>query len=172
MRSIAKAINFSIIYGTSAYGLAKRTNSSNDDAKKYLYNYFQTYPEIKNYIEYMKDYVKKHNYVKTIFGRKINIDIASARPIMRGNLERLAINAPIQGTASDIIKKAMIDLDKKLKNYRSKMILQIHDELVLECPENEVEEVSKILKESMENVIDWEVKMEVDVESGNNLEEV
>ena len=172
MRSIAKAINFSIIYGTSAYGLAKRTNSSNDDAKKYLYNYFQTYPEIKNYIEYMKDYVKKHNYVKTIFGRKINIDIASARPIMRGNLERLAINAPIQGTAADIIKKAMIDLDEKLKNYRSKMILQIHDELVLECPENEVEEVSKILKESMENVIDWEVKMEVDVESGNNLEEV
>lgn len=172
MRSIAKAINFSIIYGTSAYGLAKRTNSSNDDAKKYLYNYFQTYPEIKNYIEYMKDYVKKHNYVKTIFGRKINIDIASARPIMRGNLERLAINAPIQGTAADIIKKAMIDLDEKLKNYRSKMILQIHDELVLECPENEVEEISRILKESMENVIDWEVKMEVDVESGNNLEEV
>lgn len=172
MRSIAKAINFSIIYGTSAYGLAKRINSNNDDAKKYLYNYFQTYPEIKNYIEYMKDYVKKNNYVKTMFGRKINIDIASAKPIMRGNLERLAINAPIQGTAADIIKKAMIDLDGKLKNYRSKIILQIYDELVLECPDDEVEEVSKILKESMENVIDWEVKMEVDVESGNNLEEV
>ena len=84
----------------------------------------------------------------------------------------MAINAPIQGTAADIIKKAMIDLDEKLKNYRSKMILQIHDELVLECPDDEVEYVSKILKESMENVINWEVKMEVDVESGNNLEEV
>lgn len=172
MRSIAKAINFSIIYGTSAYGLAKRINSTNEEAKEYLKNYFETYPEIKNYIDYIKDFVKKNNYVKTMFGRKINIDIASAKPIMKGNLERLAINAPIQGTAADIIKKAMITLDEKLKNYRSKIILQIHDELVLECPDSEIEEVSQLLKESMENVVNWDVKMSVDLEIGNNLEEV
>ena len=172
MRSIAKAINFSIIYGTSAYGLAKRINSTNEEAKEYLKNYFETYPEIKNYIDYIKDFVKKNNYVKTMFGRKINIDIASAKPIMKGNLERLAINAPIQGTAADIIKKAMITLDEKLKNYRSKIILQIHDELVLECPDSEIEEVSQLLKESMENVVNWDVKMSVDLEIGNNLGEV
>ena len=107
-----------------------------------------------------------------MFDRKINIDYQNAKPILKGNLERLAINAPIQGTCADIIKKAMIDLDKKLQNYKSKMILQIHDELVLECPENEVNEVVKIVKESMENVVNWEVKLEVDVGVGDNLGEM
>ena len=172
MRAIAKSINFSIIYGTSFYGLAKRTKSSNSEAKEYLDNYFETYPEIKNYIDTIKDFVIKNNYVKTMFGRKINIDIAHAKPILKGNLERLAINAPIQGTASDIIKKAMIILYDKLKNFKSKMILQIHDELVLECPNDEVDEVSKILKDTMENVVDWNVKLEVDLGIGNNLEEM
>ncbi len=172
MRSIAKAINFSIIYGTSSYGLAKRTKSSNVEAKEYLDNYFATYPEIQNYIKDIKDFVARNNYVKTMFGRKINIDIAHAKPIMKGNLERLAINAPIQGTAADIIKKAMITLYDRLKNFKSKMILQIHDELVLECPEDEIEEVSRILKDAMENVVDWDVKLEVDVGIGNNLEEM
>ena len=172
MRSIAKAINFSIIYGTSSYGLAKRTKSSNVEAKEYLDNYFATYPEIQNYIKDIKDFVARNNYVKTMFGRKINIDIAHAKPIMKGNLERLAINAPIQGTAADIIKKAMITLYDRLKNFKSKMILQIHDELVLECPEDEIEEVSRILKDTMESVVDWDVKLEVDVGVGNNLEEM
>ena len=172
MRSIAKAINFSIVYGTSLFGLAKRIGSSNEEAKEYLKNYFETYPEIKDYIENTKNFVKQNNYVKTMFDRKINIDYQNAKPILKGNLERLAINAPIQGTCADIIKKAMIDLDKKLQNYKSKMILQIHDELVLECPENEVDEVVKIVKESMENVVNWEVKLEVDVGVGDNLGEM
>ena len=172
MRSIAKAINFSIIYGTSSYGLAKRTKTSDSEAKEYLENYFTTYPEIKKYIEDTKKFVERNNYVKTMFGRKINIDLAHAKPMLKGNLERLAINAPIQGTASDITKKAMITLNEKLKNFKSKMILQIHDELVLECPNEEIEEVSKILKDSMENVVDWDVKLEVDVGVGNNLEEM
>ena len=172
MRSIAKAINFSIVYGTSSFGLAKRIGSSNEEAKEYLKNYFETYPEIKDYIENTKNFVKQNNYVKTMFDRKINIDYQNAKPILKGNLERLAINAPIQGTCADIIKKAMIDLDKKLQNYKSKMILQIHDELVLECPENEVDEVVKIVKESMENVVNWEVKLEVDVGVGDNLGEM
>lgn len=172
MRSIAKAINFSIVYGTTSFGLAKRIGSSNEEAKEYLKNYFETYPEIKDYIENTKNFVKQNNYVKTMFDRKINIDYQNAKPILKGNLERLAINAPIQGTCADIIKKAMIDLDKKLQNYKSKMILQIHDELVLECPENEVDEVVKIVKESMENVVNWEVKLEVDVGVGDNLGEM
>ncbi len=172
MRSVAKAINFSIIYGTSAYGLAKRTNSSNVEAKEYLDNYFETYPEIKQYIQNTKEFVSKNNYVTTMFGRKINIDMAGSKPIVRSMLERLAINAPIQGTASDIIKKAMIALNKELEGFKSKMILQIHDELVLECPIEEIEEVSKILRKVMENVIDLDVKMEVDVGVGDNLEEM
>lgn len=172
MRSIAKAINFSIIYGTSAFGLAKRINTNNEEAKGYLNNYFNTYPEIKSYIENIVDFVKKNNYVKTMFGRKINIDIEHAKPMFRGNLERLAINAPIQGTSADILKKAMIILSDKLKGFKSKMIMQIHDELVLECPIDEVDEVSKLLKESMENVVDWEVKMEVDVGVGDSLGKV
>jgi len=172
MRSIAKAINFSIIYGTSAYGLAKRTNSSSIEAKEYLDNYFETYPEIKQYIQDTKDFVSKNNYVQTIFGRKININVADSKPAIKGMLERLAINAPIQGSASDIIKKAMISLNKELENFKSKIILQIHDELVLECPVEEIEEVSKILKNSMETVVNWDVKMEVDVGIGDNLEEM
>ncbi len=172
MRRIAKAINFSIIYGTGPYGLAKRINSTSDEAKEYLKNYFETYPEVKEYIESAKDFAKKNNFTKTLFGRKINIDIVNAKPIFRGNLERLAINAPIQGTAADILKVAMINLSKKLKTYKSKMILQIHDELVLECPENEVAEVSKLVKDAMENVVNWQVKLEVDVGVGDNLGEM
>ncbi|MDD2840664.1 MAG: DNA polymerase I, partial [Rickettsiales bacterium] len=145
MRRIAKAINFSIIYGTGPYGLAKRINSTSDKAKEYLKNYFETYPEVKEYIESAKDFANKKNFTKTLFGRKINIDLANAKPMLRGNLERLSINAPIQGTAADILKIAMIHLSAKLKNLKSKMILQIHDELVLECPNNEVEEVSKLV---------------------------
>lgn len=172
MRSLAKAINFSIIYGTSAYGLAKRTNTSNIEAKEYLDNYFKTYPEIKEYIDSTKDFVAKNNYVKTMFGRKINIDVKNARPMVKGMLERLAINAPIQGTASDIVKKVMIELDKKLQTFRSKMILQIHDELVLETPEDEVLTVMNLLKNTMEDIVKWDVKMEVDVGYGDNLESI
>lgn len=172
MRRIAKAINFSIIYGTGPYGLAKRINSTNDEAKEYLKNYFETYPEVKDYIEQSKEFAKKNSFVKTLFGRKINIDIVNAKPILRGNLERLSINAPIQGTAADIIKKAMITLSRELKNYKSKMILQVHDELVLECPESEVLQVSKLLKDAMENVISWDVKLYVDVGVNANLEGV
>ena len=172
MRSIAKAINFSIIYGTGTFGLAKRIKSSREEARQYLENYFETYPEIKHYIEETKKFVNENAYVKTMFGRKCNIDVANAKPIMKANLERLAINAPIQGTAADIIKKAMISLSHKLKNYKSKIIMQIHDELVLECPEEEISEVSNILKNTMESVVDWEVKMEVDLGVGDNLEEM
>ncbi len=172
MRGVAKAINFGIIYGISQFGLAKRINTTSKEAKEYLNNYFEVYPEVKDYIEQTKKFVKENSYVATMFGRKINIDLNSVKPMLRGNLERLAINAPIQGTASDITKKAMISLNEKLKNYRSKMILQIHDELVLECPNEEVEEISKLLKETMEDIINWEVKMEVDVEVGSNLGEI
>ena len=169
-RAVAKAINFSIIYGTTAYGLAKRAKIDNKEAKQYLENYFNTYPEIKDYIDNIKKFVKENNYVKTAFGRKINIDIAGAKPIFRSNLERLSINAPIQGTASDIIKKAMIIIDKKLQNYKSKLILQIHDELVLECPNDEIDEVVNMVKDTMENVVDWKIKMDIDFYINTYLE--
>jgi DNA polymerase-1 len=166
LRSKAKAINFGIIYGISAFGLARQLDISRQEAAIYIKSYLETYPGIdismKNYIEL----ARKNGYVQTLSGRKCFIrDINNKNPMIRAEAERLAINAPIQGSAADIIKKAMIRLSKRFKeeNLKSKIILQIHDELIVEAPENEVEIATKILKYEMENAAILNVPLKVDV---------
>jgi DNA polymerase-1 len=170
LRSKAKAINFGIIYGISAFGLARQLDISRQEAAIYIKSYLETYPGIdvsmKNYIEL----ARKNGYVQTLSGRKCFIrDINNKNPMIRAEAERLAINAPIQGSAADIIKKAMIRLSKRFKeeNLKSKIILQIHDELIVEAPENEAEIATKILKYEMENAAILNVPLKVDVTVAN-----
>lgn len=166
MRRKAKAINFGIIYGISAFGLAKQLKIARGDAAKYIANYFATYPGIQKYMQDYQELARQNGFVETIIGRKCFIPtINSKNPILRGLAERLAINAPIQGSAADIIKKAMIDFDAVLleRNLQSKIILQVHDELLIEAPENEVEKVAALLKKTMEKTILLDVPLKVDV---------
>jgi DNA polymerase-1 len=170
LRRKAKAINFGIIYGISSFGLAKQLKIPKEDAKKYMDQYFTTYPEIKVFMEKTKEIARKQGFVETIIGRKCFLpEINSKNHIRRSLEERLAINAPIQGSAADIIKQAMIDLDSTLNqgNYQSRILLQIHDELIIEAPDNEVEEISSLIQDVMENVklIDVDLKVDVKINS-------
>ena len=153
-RRKAKAINFGILYGISPYGLAKQLNITNSEAKKYIEKYFARYPKIKEYMDYQISFAKTNQYVETIFGRKCNIrGINDKNFAVRGFSERQSINAPIQGTAADIIKIAMIEINKKIleKKLNAKMLLQVHDELIFEINENKISESTIIIKEIMEN---------------------
>ena len=178
-RRNAKAINFGIIYGLSAFGLSKQIGVSRSEAKKYIEEYFLMYPGIKEYMEVTKDDLKKYGYVKTLLGRKINIkDYNSKNPMIRNYAERQAINAPIQGTAADIIKRAMIKLYKiKHQDVFSKtaMLLQVHDELVFETAENNIENIKAIIVDIMMNaykpLIKLDIPLAVSVGEGKNWEE-
>ena len=153
-RRKAKAINFGILYGISPYGLAKQLNISNSEAKKYIENYFKRFPKIKDYMDYQINFAKTNNYVETLFGRKCNIKgINDKNFAVRGFAERQSINAPIQGSAADIIKLSMIELHKCInkKKLDIKMLLQVHDELIFEINKNEVNESIKFIKDIMEN---------------------
>lgn len=172
MRRMAKAINFSIVYGTTSFGLAKRLDMSNVEAKNYMDNYFQLYPEVKEYMENMKDFAKKNGYVETMYGRKCYIDLNSVKEPQKSFLERLAINAPIQGTGADVIKMAMNKLFKTLKGFDAKIILQVHDELLIEVLDNQVDEVKGLVKNVMENVVKFDIPLLVDVKVGKNWAEV
>ena len=166
IRRQAKAINFGIIYGISSFGLAKQLRIAKADAKKYMDQYFKTYPEIKDFMENIKEIARKQGFVETVIGRKCFLpEINSKNHIRRSFEERLAINAPIQGSAADIIKQAMIDLDSELQKRgdNSKMLLQIHDELIIEAENDKVEEISKLIKKVMENVKLIDVDLKVDV---------
>ncbi len=171
MRRIAKAVNFGIIYGISSFGLSENLNISNKDAKQFIDEYLKTYPGIK---EYMDNTIKKAyecGYAKTMFNRKRIIDeLKNTNYMIRQSGERMALNTPIQGTSADIIKKAMVLIHKKLKenNLKSKMIIQVHDELVFDCLKEEQETVTKIMKDVMENVIKLKVPLKIDIEYGNN----
>ena len=154
MRRKAKAINFGILYGISPYGLAKQLNVSNSEAKKYIEGYFEKYPKIKEYMDTQIDFAKTNLFVETLFGRKCNINnINDKNFAIRGFSERQAINAPIQGTASDIIKLAMIKINDLItsKKLKLKMLLQVHDELIFEMTKENYESYIKIVKEVMEN---------------------
>ena len=172
MRRMAKAINFSIVYGTTQYGLAKRLDMSNSDAKNYMNSYFNLYPEIKDYMENIKFFANKNGFVKTMFGRVCYIDLINSKEPQKSFLERLAINAPIQGTGADIIKKAMIGVYNGIKNYDAKIILQIHDELLIEVKNDCLEEVKQIVKDTMENVVTFDIKLPVELKTGTNWSEV
>ena len=174
MRRRAKTVNFGIIYGMSPYGLSQDLGISVEEAKSYIELYFSRYPGVRRFIEETIQKAKETEMVHTIMGRRRFIpEISSRNRNVREMGERFAINTPIQGSAADIIKLAMIEVDKRLMedNLQSKMILQVHDELLIEAPEEEVEKVSQMVKDAMEGVYKLKVPLKVDVGIGDNWEE-
>ena len=170
-RRIAKTANFGIIYGISAFGLSQRLKISRSEAKKIIDDYFENFPSVSTYIETVIASVREKGYAETLFGRRRYLpDINSRNATVRSLAERNAINAPIQGTAADIIKKAMINVDARLKasGLQSKMVLQVHDELVFDALASEAEALKKIVSEEMENVIELSVPLTVDCNYGKN----
>ena len=180
-RRRAKAINFGIIYGISQYGLAKQIAVSNQEAAEFLKTYFKKFPEIKDYMDTTINFCRKRGYVNNVFGRRCYITgINDKNYNVRNFQERAAINAPIQGSAADIMRLAMIRINQVLNknsNFKTKMLLQIHDELVFETPENEFEKIMPIIKKNMSDISSNEhhissVPLTVDINSGNNWGEV
>ncbi len=170
-RSNAKTVNFGIIYGVSSFGLSQQTSLSRSEAGDIIKSYFQTYPGIRDYIEKQKELARKQGFVETIFGRRRYLkDINSRNGVVRGHAERNAVNAPIQGSAADIIKVAMIKLHADLKEASpdTKMILQVHDELVFDVPKDEVETIRPIIKAAMEGAVKTEVPLLVEFGVGKN----
>lgn len=171
MRRKAKTANFGIIYGISSFGLSQRLNISRSEAKEIIDGYFDAFPQVKEYMGKSIEDARKTGFVKTLFGRKrYLVDINSANGVVRGVAERNAINAPIQGSAADIIKIAMIRIQKRLQKekLKSKMIIQVHDELNFDVLKNELEAVKKIAKQEMEGSIQLEVPLTVEMDHGNN----
>lgn len=174
MRDIAKTVNFSIIYGVSPYGLSKELNIEIDKAKKFIDSYFDRYSKAKEYMDHKVEEAKEKGYVVTLFGRRRDIpQIKSQNQAQVNFARRIAINTPIQGTSSDLIKIAMINIYGKLKkdNLSSRMILQIHDELIFEVKKNELEKLKKLVKEEMEGVVKLSVPIKVDIKTGKNWSE-
>ena len=175
MRRKAKAVNFGIVYGQSKYGLAKSLNISNDQAGQFIDKYFESYPKIKQYMIEKVDYVHEYGYVETLYGRKryLGAELSSANYQIREFAERAAINQPLQGTAADLIKMAMIKIDEELtkKNLKSKMVMQVHDELVFEAAKDEIEELKFIVKNGMEMGQPFKVPLEVDINCGASWKE-
>lgn len=172
MRRVAKSVNFGIIYGIGAYGLSQNIKSSVKEAGQFINKYLEVYPQVKEYGDKCVEEAKEKGYSTTMMGRIRHLnDIHSANPVMRKFAERVAKNMPLQGSASDIIKIAMIKVHQRIKdqNLNSKLILQIHDELVVDCYPGEQEKVCKILKEEMESVVDLKVPLIVEVEQGKTL---
>ena len=171
-RRRAKAINFGIVYGISAFGLSNQLGISRSDAKKYIDAYFDKYPQIKTYMDKTIAFAHEHEYVETPFGRKCYVYGINDK-MLRSFAERAAINAPIQGGAADIIKLAMIKLNKELKqsNLDATLLLQVHDELIFEVADKDIEDTVKLIKNAMENVVQLSVPLIAEVGVGNNWKE-
>ncbi len=175
-RSHAKTVNFGIIYGVSAFGLSNQTNLSRKESAELIEAYYQTYPKLKSFMTSQVDFARENGYVETISGRRRYLkDINSANAIVRGGAERNAVNAPIQGSAADIIKIAMINIHKKLSErdangmtWKSKMLLQVHDELVFDVHNSELEKIQPMIKYEMENAFKMAVPLEVEIGLGKN----
>ena len=170
-RSNAKTVNFGIIYGVSAFGLSQQTDLNRTESKELINTYYENYPQLKSYMSSQVDFARENGYVTTVLGRRRYLkDILSQNAIVRGAAERNAINAPIQGSAADIIKLAMIKIHDRMKNgdWKAKMLLQVHDELVFDVPKSEVDSLSTMIKEEMENAFKLEVPLVVDIGVGNN----
>lgn len=169
-RRRAKAINFGLIYGMSAFGLAKQLGIARQEAQNYIDLYFSRYPGVKQYMDNIREQAAEQGYVETVFGRRLYLPDINAKNVqLRNYAERTAINAPMQGTAADIIKKAMINIQQKLTDsYQTKMIMQVHDELVFEVPEAELAEVSQMIRQAMESVTTLRVPLVVDIGIGDN----
>jgi DNA polymerase-1 len=170
-RSNAKTVNFGIIYGVSAFGLSQQTNLNRAESKELIETYYATYPKLRAYIQDQIDFARDHGYVATVLGRRRYLkDINSQNAIVRGAAERNAVNAPIQGSAADIIKLAMIAIQKQLRQekWNSKMLLQVHDELVFDVPKSEVDTLKTMVKTEMENAFQLEVPLVVDIGMGSH----
>ena len=170
-RSNAKTVNFGIIYGVSAFGLSNQTDLSRSEAKELIETYYKTYPKLRNYMSEQVDFARDNGYVQTVLGRRRYLkDINSGNAIVRGAAERNAVNAPIQGSAADIIKIAMINIHNALTdgNYKTKMLLQVHDELVFDVLKTELETVKTIIKDGMENAYRLKVPLDVEVGIGDD----
>ncbi len=170
-RSNAKTVNFGIIYGVSAFGLSNQTSLTRSESKLLIESYYDAYPKLKNYISSQINFARENGYVETILGRKRYLrDINSRNAIVRGAAERNAVNAPVQGSAADIIKIAMIKIHEKFQecNFKSKMLVQVHDELVFEVHKKELEQVKKIIKIEMEQAYSFCVPLKVDMDQGLN----
>ncbi len=170
-RSNAKTVNFGIIYGVSAFGLSNQTDLNRTEAKELIETYYKTYPKLKQYISDQVHFARENGYVQTVLGRRRYLkDINSRNAVVRGAAERNAVNAPIQGSAADIIKIAMINIHQKLKegNYKTKMLLQVHDELVFDVYKPELETIKSLIKTEMENAYQLKVPLDIDMDIGNN----
>ncbi|MEM0542596.1 DNA polymerase I [Flavobacterium sp. j3] len=170
-RSNAKTVNFGIIYGVSAFGLSNQTSLSRKESAELIDAYYATYPKLKSYMSNQVDFAREHGYVQTVLGRRRYLkDINSANMMVKSGAERNAVNAPIQGSAADIIKIAMINIHKKLtsENWKSKMLLQVHDELVFDVHNSELEKIKPMIKHEMENAFKMDVPLEVEIGVGKN----
>ena len=170
-RSNAKTVNFGIIYGVSAFGLSNQTSLSRKESAELIDAYYKTYPKLKNYMQDQVDFARENGYVQTILGRRRYLkDINSANMMVRSGAERNAVNAPIQGSAADVIKIAMINIHKKLvaENWQSKMLLQVHDELVFDVHNAELEKIQPMIKYEMENAFIMDVPLEIEIGIGKN----
>jgi DNA polymerase-1 len=170
-RSNAKTVNFGIIYGVSAFGLSNQTNLSRKESAELIDAYYATYPKLKAYMANQVDFARENGYVQTVLGRRRYLkDINSANAMVRSGAERNAVNAPIQGSAADIIKIAMINIHKRLVNeqWQSKMLLQVHDELVFDVHNSELEKIQPMIKHEMENAFKLTVPLDVELGMGRN----
>jgi DNA polymerase-1 len=170
-RSHAKTVNFGIIYGVSAFGLSNQTSLSRAESAALIEAYYITYPKLKSYIQDQIESARENGFVQTILGRRRYLkDINSANAIVRGAAERNAVNAPIQGSAADIIKIAMINIHKRLiaENWKSKMLLQVHDELVFDVHNSELEKIQPMIKQEMEQAVVLSVPLEVEIGMGTD----
>jgi DNA polymerase-1 len=170
-RSNAKTVNFGIIYGVSAFGLSNQTDLSRGEAKELIDTYYASYPKLRAYMDNQVNFARENGYVETVLGRRRYLkDINSSNAVVRGAAERNAVNAPIQGSAADIIKLAMINIYKKLEemNCKSKMLLQVHDELVFDIHNDELEDMKKLIQEEMQNAYKMSVPLDVEVGTGKN----
>jgi DNA polymerase-1 len=171
MRRIAKVVNFGIMYGMQAYGLARDTGMSRQDAQRFIEAYFQRFPGVARYLEETRRRAAELGYVETLFGRRRYLpEITSSNPARRQAAERMAVNMPLQGTAADIMKLAMIAVHRALaeRGLRSRMLLQVHDELVLEVPESELATTTELVTTRMSRVVELSVPLEVDAKAGPN----
>ena len=173
-RRSAKAINFGLIYGMSAFGLSNQLSISRKEAEEYIQLYFSRYPKVKDYMDNTRLRTKETGYVETVLGRRLYLpDINASNYQRRQYAERSAINAPMQGTAADLIKMAMIDLQKHIdnENLDAKIIMQVHDELVLEVRQDAVDSLKESINQIMSSVADLDVELKVDVGLGDNWQE-
>ncbi|MGO1751827.1 MAG: DNA polymerase, partial [Psychroflexus sp.] len=166
-----KTVNFGIIYGVSAFGLSNQTDLSRKESKELIDTYYETYPKLRSYIDQQIAFAREYGYVKTVMGRRRYLkDINARNAMVRGGAERNAVNAPVQGSAADIIKVAMISIFDEMnkREMKSQMLLQVHDELIFDAHNDEVDELKTLIKDKMESAFKLNVPLDVEIGTGNN----